>query len=616
MKQTLILIISGTLVAFPGTILCAKTSPARNQEQQKEAIYKLPNYVVVAHTYEVPQAEVGSTVHVINREDLEIGQSTFILDALRELPGVYVRNNGGPGSSFGMTTRGLTAAPIILLDGIDVSNPSDGQALNPGFLFSNSVETVELLKGSRSSLYGANALAGVINITTREAKKNESSASLSLGGNLSGTRETLFSYQIQQGPLSFSTGLSHYASDGFSAQDGNTEDDGYENTGTRAKVTYEATEDLHFYVTGYYIEAKTDIDSGSTDPFGFAESKQYFSRTGAIFQATEPWQTELHFAYTKVDSETIGTGFQSPSVGERYAIDWRNVFTLNEDWRLAAGSEREFEDNRSAAGDRDNRSWYADSNLELFEHLHWTLGGRYDENSDYGISRTWHTTLNYRIEPIHTRLHTSYGTSFQAPNFYETSNSLFGNPQLSPEEGESWDLGIEISLFDEKLVLDVTGFHNEIDDQIIFVATQFIPTFEGTFINLDSYKSEGIEFSTKWQATKNIQLQANYTYTDAKSSGSRTPLHVPENTVNLSAIWKTLEDALRLKTSVRYIDDRATFSAIADDFLVVDLAGQYTISDTIMGWVSVSNLLDEKYQEIAGFNSPDFNIRAGIQIHF
>ena len=130
--------------------------------------------------------EVGSTVEVIDREDLEIGQTTFVLDALRELPGVSLRNNGGPGGAFGITTRGLnTNRPVVLIDGIEVSDPSSGSIINPGLLFSNAIDRIEFLKGPQSSLYGADALAGVINITSRQAQEGETIGSISAGYGLS-----------------------------------------------------------------------------------------------------------------------------------------------------------------------------------------------------------------------------------------------------------------------------------------------------------------------------------------------------------------------------------------------------------------------------------------------
>lgn len=587
-----------------------------NSDQEEANNRELADYVVVANNYEVPLAEVGSTVNVITREELELGQTTFVLDALRELPGVYLRNNGGPGTSFGITTRGLTDAPIILLDGIEVSNPANGQSINPGLLFTSGIERVEFLKGPQSALYGADAQSGVINITTREAKDGESFGTLNGGYGTFNTRQGSVDYQTKQGAYDLSLGAYYYKSDGFSTSDANNEDDGYENKSVRAKFGYEVSDRLDLYLTSYYIDSESDIDSyHADDPYGNVEQDNFYAKTGAILQATEDWETRLSYAYTYVKSTTDSNGyFRTPSKyvskGERHKIHWRNVLELKDNWTVAGGIEYEIEDNRAAPGDRDQTSYHADNNLELIENLHWTLGGRYDDNSEYGENETWRTTLSYLIEPIRSRLHGSYGTSFIAPNFYQTSNPTYGNPDLDAEEGEGWDFGVETTLIPGVLVLDVTGFRNEIDDQITY------DRGTNSYINQASYKSKGVETTLSWQALDSLVISANYTYTDAENKDGSAPLHVPENMANLSATWITMEDKLSLKASTRYIDDRVTYNGDADDYILVDLAAQYIVNERVTLWTMINNVFDEDYQEIAGYNSPDFNITGGLRINF
>ncbi len=613
--------IAYTIAALAGiTGLQADELPARNQDT--DAHQELAEYVVVANTYEVPLSEVGSTVELITREDLELGQTTFVLDALRELPGVYLRNNGGPGSSFGITTRGLTDQPIVLIDGIEVSNPSDGQSINPGMLFSNSIDRVEFLKGSQSSLYGADAFAGVINITSREALDGEKNGSLSAGYGTYNTRQVNADFQMKEGPFDFSISANRYDSDGFSAQDQNSEDDAYRNTSATARVGYQLTEALKVYALGYHIDAKSDTDTSPTDTFGYSTSKQTFAKTGAVLQATDIWETQASVAYSKVENTSVVKDYLGdinsyPSAGDRYKVDWRNVISPIDQLDIAAGIEYEKEDNRSGPGDRNTSSYYVDNTVKPIDNLFWTIGGRYDDNSNYQDKSTWRTSISYLIEPIQSRLHGYYGTSFKAPSFYETTNPQYGNPGLSPEKGEGWDLGIETNLLHKDVTLDVTYFHNNIDDQIIFIATQFVPTFEGTFINNASYESDGVEVTLDWQADETLLFRANYTYTNAKNGDGSDPLHVPMHTANLSATWSTLNDALDLKASVRYIDERATYGGNSvGASTVVDLAGQYAINETLSLWTSINNLFDKDYQEYYGYNTPGFNITAGIRIDF
>jgi vitamin B12 transporter len=610
--------IASAITAFAGTAcLHADDQPARKQDN--DATYQLANYVVVANTYEVPLSEVGSTVEVITREDLEIGQTTFVLDALRELPGISLRNNGGPGGAFGMTTRGLnTNLPTVLIDGIEVSDPQSGRILNPGLLFSNSVERVEFLKGPQSSLYGADALAGVINITTREVKDGETTGSLSAGYGTFDTKQGSVNLQTRQGPIDFSLNLNRHESAGFSAQDNETEDDGYENSSITAKLGYQATEDLKFYLLGYYIDSESEFDASfvpsSFDPSGINRTEQFFAKTGAILQATEDWETQLGFAFSnvKTESDSVSNGF-SETEGDRYKIDWRNVYSVNDDWNIAAGAEYEIEDNRLGTGDRDETSYYADNTIEVVENLHWTLGGRYDDNSAYGTNETWRTTFSYLIEPINSRLHGSYGTSFQAPSFYQTLNPTYGTPGLKAENGEGWDFGIETAFLDEKVIWDVTLFGNDISDKIGFDMTTL------KYKNDESYESHGVETSLSWQVCQDVLIRTNYTYTEAEYEDGTEAERVPEHMANFSVLWSTLEEKLNLKASVHYVGKQKSLRSSLvdqDDYTVLNLAGQYELTKELTLWTSVNNVFDAEYQEISGYNSADFNMMAGIRINF
>lgn len=613
MKHITKLSFTSVLAAVLGTAgLTAQTEPARNQGD--EAIHQLPEYIVSANTYAVPRTEVGSTVNTLSREELELGQTTFVLDALRELPGVWFRSNGGPGSAATVTTRGLptAASPIILIDGIEVGDPSTGSMFNPGTLFSNSVERVEFLKGAQSALYGANALAGVINIETRKVKDGETHGSLSGGLGTFDTRQIAADLQTQQGAFDFSISLNQYDSDGFSTSAGNNEEDGYKNNSLHSKLGYQVSENLKLYSLLYYIETESDIDSAAANPFGYSESEQLFVNAGALIQPCEAWDSQVSYAFSKTRSYSMTNLGGSDSDGDRHKVEWRNHIRLNESWNLAAGAQYELEDRRSDPGERDESSYYADNTFEVAPDFFVTLGGRFDDNSAYGQNETWRSTFSYHIDPIQSRLHGSFGTTFQAPTFLQTIGKpawgVAANPNLKAEDGEAWDLGLEHTFAEGRIICDITAFGNEITNKIDYSA--------GQYINVADYKSYGVESSVSWQVDRSLLLQANYTYTRAEADGT-TALRVPKNMFNLSASWATLEGRLQLKPSVQYIDKRNEYGgAIAKSYTIVNLAGQYALNDQVTLWTRVNNLLNRDYQEINGYNSADFNIMTGLRIEF
>lgn len=615
MTYTTKLSIAFAIAAFAGSVcLHADDQPARNQDS--DASPELADTIVVAHTYEVPLAEVGSTVHVLSREDLEVGQTTFVIDALREVPSVLIRNNGGIGNAFGMTVRGLNGdRPAVFVDGIKVSNPMTGRMLNPGLVFTDTVESIEFLKGPQSALYGADALSGALNLTTRKPSDGEKTGTLKTGYGTDNTRQGSASFLMNEGKWDLSMSLNHYTSDGYSSLDTDHEEDGYDNTGANLKVGYSVLENLELYVASYYIDSTADYDASATDSSGKNDSEQLFAKTGAILQATDIWETQLSFAYTGVDNVDKNNSFTTPFKGERYETEWRNIVAVNESWTVATGAGYEHEENRDSGEFRSNASYYVDNNFEVIEHLFWTLGGRYDHPTGYSDQKTWRTTFSYLVEPIRSRFHGSYGTSYSAPSLY----NLAFNPQLKHQEGSGWDLGVEVTLIEDKVIVDVTAFGYDIDDKMTWDPNAIGSSpWPGAMVNED-YESEGVETSITWKIQPDLTFRGSYTYTDATSDVTKEPLYTPNHQAAVSLTWKTLEEKLDLKGSVLYVGKRnAQYGSTKEspDYATVNLAAQYALSEMWSLWTSANNLLDKDYQEIAGYNTPGFNITAGIRLDF
>ncbi|CAA6690188.1 MULTISPECIES: TonB-dependent siderophore receptor [unclassified Lentimonas] len=618
MTYTTKLSIASAIAAFAGSVcLHADDQPARNQDTA-DASPELADYVVVAHTYEVPLDEVGSKVELITREDLEIGQSVFVTDALREVPSVLVRNNGGMGNAFGMTIRGLNGDnPVVFVDGIKVSNPMTGRMLNPGLIFSDTIESIELLKGPQSSLYGADALAGVLNMTTRKPAEGETNSIIKAGYGTDDTRQASASLLMNEGKWDLSMSLNRYSSDGYSSLSGDNEDDGYKNTAANLKVGYAVNDDLELYLASYYIDSEADYDTSLADNSGKNDSEQIFAKTGAIFQATDIWETQLSFAYTGVDNEDKNdTWGKTPFKADRYETEWRNVVTVNESWTVASGAGYEHNENRDTHEFRSNASYYVDNNFEVIENLFWTIGGRYDHPSGYSDKKTWRTTFSYLVEPINSRFHGSYGTSFKAPSLY----NLTYNPDLKHQEGEGWDIGVEVTLFEDTVIFDVTAFGYDIDDKMTWdpTAPGAWPGWPGAMVN-ENYESDGVETSLIWKIQPDLTFRGSYTYTDATSDVNKEPLYTPKHQASVSLTWRTLEDKLDLKGSVLYIGERnAQFGSTEEspDYATVNLAAQYAISEVWTVWTSANNILDKDYEEIVGYGTPGFNMMAGVRVNF
>ena len=608
--------------AATAVTLLSLASPARSQEvNQENDIYDLDLLAVVANRSEVPINQIGSSVEILDRYDLTKSEQEFLLDSIRYVPGFYLRNNGGPGSAFGITTRGLNAnTPTVLIDGIEVDNPSTGQIVNFGSLFGDNVSRVEILKGPQSSLYGANALAGVISIQTMDGQTNPGGqlglsygAHDTISGNL-GTRGA-------EGKLSWALNLSHYEHQ-FSVQDPSfgpewADDDKYENTQASMKLDYEVNETTSLNFLAYWFDTLSEYDPGDPNSlFGppafinFSETTQFFSRVGANFEFSEQWDSSMGIAFNDADSVSVSGG-RFPNDGKRYSYDWKHTIQAASNWTLVGGLEYEEEYNDSGAGSRTNGSLFLENIVAATELLDWTLGGRHDDNSVYGEETTWRSTFSYRFEDINGRLRGSYGTSFQAPSFFQLFSS-FGDPGLKPESGEGWDLAYEQALIDGKVYFSTTLFGNEVKDKIIFSFNSF------TYANEDVYESEGIENALRFQLAENASATLAYTYSDANYLDGQEAERVPRNIVSLGYDFQPVEDLNLNVTALSVSSQYSTrFSTMKQSgYTVFNLAGRYRVNDRTQLWARIDNLFDEDYEEVEGFQTAGFSIYGGVRFNF
>ncbi|MBK1878674.1 TonB-dependent receptor plug domain-containing protein [Pelagicoccus mobilis] len=613
------------LLVATGLGLACLAAPARSQDANSDGVYELDAFSISASRLEIPVQQVGSTVDVLDSYDLRDGQELFLVDALREVPGLLMRNNGGPGGTFGITTRGMSSnRPTVLVNGIEVSNPSNGQVMNLGNLFTGAASRVEVLRGPQSSLYGADALAGVISVDTLGAGSLPGGRLL-LGYGSYDTYDYALGHSGSQGSFSWSVDAMRHESEGFSAQSPEygwawADDDTYDNTTLSGAVRFELDETTSFYASALYLDTYSEFDPGVPSPWNandggdrYSTSEQLFLRAGSEFRIQDNWTSTANIAYSDVDMMSYTNGWPYNAIGERFKYDWVNTVKANDAWTFVGGVEYEDEDNISDVGSRTDTSIFMENVLALSEDLDVTLGARYDDNSAYGSETTYRATFSYRIDDVDARVRGSFGTSFQAPSFYQLFNGTYGNPDLKPESGEGWDLGIEKNFAGGKVQVASTLFGNKVDDKI---------DWDGVYKNVSKYESVGIENAIRYYPTDDLRFKVAYTYSDAEENGTVEALRVPRNVTSLGVNYQMLDGRLALNANVlavssQYSDGGSRFAGTKlEGYEVMNLAANYELNDLHSLWIRIGNVFDTEYEEIAGYQTAGANVNAGVRMNF
>ena len=402
-----------------------------------------------------PQSNVDTlaSVTVIDRGTIERLQARSVPEALRGVPGLGIASNGGRGKSTSVFLRGTESDHVlVLVDGIRIGSVTLGTASFQDIPI-DQVERIEVVRGPRSSLYGADAVGGVIQIFTRKGG-GPLTPRLSAGGGSHATQD--YSVGLSGGGERgwFNIGGSHLQTQGFNACDTRSatlfagcyvnepDHDGYRNTGVSARAGYRLTDALSGEV--HYLRGAGDneYDGSSSNSSEFVQDTL---GTRIDWQVASIWRMSLSGGRSRDLSDNFRNGvFRSTFDSDRYSATWQNDIALSAGQRLTLGADwlddRVSGTTSYAQDSRDNAAGFAQYQGRYGEH-DLTLAARRDDNQQYGGHTTGSVAWGYRIAPD-LRVMASWGSAFKAPTFNELYFPFFGNPNLDPEESDSFELGL------------------------------------------------------------------------------------------------------------------------------------------------------------------------------
>jgi vitamin B12 transporter len=604
--------------------------------------------VVTANKTPTEKSKVGSTVTVITKKDIDKESKATLNDYLTLVPGMNVSSPGGMGQESSLSLRGADKKYIkTLFNGIDISDPTSTQVQTPyQNLLIGGIGSVEVLKGSQSTLYGSDAIAGVIGISTltgiepgihQEISGEGGSFGTWRGGySLSGADDT---GKAALGIYGLDTaGISAALVNGAPAVDSNPsrlERDGFQDFNINFAGEKQITDYFSVFGAALYINAKGDYDDSGNPPtdntFNRFDTQQKAARLGFNLDLLDG-RLKNTFA---VQASQVDRGLNSVSIfgpydadfrGERTKAEYQGSFEASRWLTLQYGADYE----RQSAHATDNFGTDTNESFSIgglwgqavvspVENLTLTAGLRHDEHSEFGGHTTYRLTGSYSLPDYGTRFHSSYGTGFRSPSLYELYDPFAGNSALRPEESKSFDIGVEQTFLDGRFVGDVTYFMLDTDNLIDYDYTT------SRYVQLPgTTHRNGVEVSLSWAATSWLDLGASYTYTHTRQpDGERRP-RIPEHDFAIAATVRPAEKwavtgvvHTVLNTVDRISPSFGTFVNVPlDDYVLVDAKVSYKPTEATEIYLRGENLLDQKYEVVKGYGTPGLGVFAGFKATF
>jgi vitamin B12 transporter len=618
-------------------LVLALAAPAAAQAQEAKRVEPV---VVTATKVDTAAEELGASVSVVNGEDFQTYHYATVDEALRSVPGVEIRRSGAYGKTSSVTIRGANSNQVqVLVDGVRVKSPTLGQ-VDLSDLSPDLIERIEVVRGAQSTLYGADAIGGVVNIITRRGSGRPLQASVQQEV---GNYDTLASRTTVHGAwkvLHYALSASHFESNGRFQND--ETDANAISARLGARLPWDSALDFIFRynkndvgvpVKGVFPgpqpidpiinrnarqQSETAVLSleGKTRPVPWWESRARLSRyeNSAGFQ----------------DPVDPGVAFDLPTFSqvnvERREAEWVNSFFIGKWSTSSVGLEHRRESGENKGTFRaasETGSVFFEQQLRFFERLFVTGGFRIEDNSVFGTTTTERGSLAFLIKETGTRLRGSAGTGFRAPTFNDLFFPGFGNPDLQPEESLSYDFGVDQKLWKNRVRLGLTYFQIEFENLITCCTPLPTAPFGGPF-NVGRARSAGLELTAEIDVLPNLVASLNYTYTDTENLATDRPLpREPRHRWNVGLTWEPIA-RLSLFTQVHVVTEQleAFGDVYNSGYTRVDVGGTWRVLERV-GWLRkleltarIQNLLNERYAEARGFPALGVNALVGLRASF
>ena len=635
-------------IALVGSIHLVVPVTAHSNEHADDTIDQI---VVTGTRTPIELNRIGNATTVIDRVDIENRQARYVTDILRAVPGFAISHSGVAGSQTQVRVRGSEANHVlVLIDGVRANDPATGDEFRWEHLSTGNVERIEVIRGPQSALWGSDAIGAVVNVITRSGTgrpglaayaETGSHDTLNAGANASG----------QTGSWIMSANLESLDTEGANISRSGSEKDGSSLLSGGVGLRYAGEGNLSFDAGLEGLDAKSEFDPVDFFSTGLPADADVETRSnnliGNVGAALSTFDDRVvwHLRGRYFDSEhrNFTNGIEeSSTASERASFVLQSDINLGAN-RLVLAIEQEDTDfsQRGAVvfGDpNQDQSMGVTSAVAEYQYLAgdrwtWIVGGRYDDNSDFENAATGRLSVSWQATD-ETRLRASIGSGQKSPTFTERfgffPGQFIGNPDLKPEKSVSYELGLEQGFLDGGVTIDLTVYRQELEDEIngfVFDPVTFLSTAEN---RPGTSERTGVEVAGSWRISDYVSTRMSYTYTDATEEDDfgdtsielRRPKHMGSVLFDIGApssrfAMTFAADYGGTRSDVYFPPFPQPSQVVTlDRYWLLDLTAQYRVADAVTLFARGSNLLDEDYEQVFGYQTLGRTAYVGFRAEF
>ena len=624
--------------------------------QAPEEMFDDSGIVVTATRTPTPLDQVPASITVLDKAAIDRAQDIGATELLLRTPGISMSRNGGYGTATSLRIRGAESEQtVVVIDGVKLNDPSStGGGYNFANLLIGDAQRIEVLRGPQSTLWGSQAIGGVVNIVTASPQAPiEGSFDIEAG-----SRDTVSARAALggvSGPLSWRIGGQSFTTEGISAiapAFGGGERDGYTNRNVAGRAELALGANASIDLRGYYSTGRVEIDGFSGDAPDYSHNREFVGYAGLNFALLDGrLRNRIAYNYTDTDRDSYSPELEQPlsfeAAGKNRRFEYQGIFDLSDRISATFGVENERSRFKSRSpsgsladplpdfvtGKAEITSVYGQLTVRPLDGLTINGGVRHDDHNRYG-GRTLFSAGGIWTLPGGTTLRASYGEGFKAPSLYQLF-SEYGNVNLDPERAHGWEAGAQQAFFGDMLTIGATYFERTTTGQIIYngcdVGTTdplcVVPGTDtprwGYYLNVARAEAHGVEADAAFRLG-GLTLDGNYSWTVAedRSAGTanegnwlpRRPRHLANASLSYDFAF-----GLTLGSAVRWAGksyDNASNATRLDDYTLVDLRAEYRLSDSLRLFARAENVFDEQYMTAYRYGTLGRSIYAGIRGRF